>query len=131
MSSIPVGTSHSETVTVDETNIASAVGSGMVDFFATPMMIALMELAASRCIAGFLEDGQVSVGTHVDVQHSGPTPVGMKVTAIATVTAVDQRRVEFAVVANDEKAEIGRGNHTRFIVDKAKFTEKGMAKKLS
>lgn len=130
MSDIPVGTSHSETVAVDASNIASAVGSGMVDFFATPMMIALMELAASRCIAGFLDDGMVSVGTHVDVEHSGPTPIGMKVTAIATVTAVDQRRVDFAVVATDEKGEVGRGNHTRFIVNKAKFTDKGLAKKL-
>lgn len=128
---IPIGTSHTESVVVDDANIASAVGSGDVDFFATPMMIALMELAASRCLAGFLEEGKVSVGTHVDMEHSGATPRGMTVTAIATITAVDQRRVDFAAVVNDEAGEVGRGSHTRFIVDLKRFTEKGLAKKKS
>ena len=127
--SIQEGAFHSETVVVDEQNIASAVGSGLVDVFATPMMIALLELAAARCIEKFLDPGMVSVGTHVDVEHSGATPVGMKVTATATVTAVDRRKVDFDIVIRDEAGEVGRGSHTRFVVDKAKFTEKALAKK--
>ena len=126
---IPVGTVHRETVLVDGTNIASAIGSGLVDVFATPMMIALLELASARCIEKYLEPGMVSVGTHVDVEHSGATPIGMQVTATATVTAVDRRKVDFDVVVSDEVGEVGRGTHTRFIVDKAKFTEKAVGKK--
>lgn len=126
---IEIGATHKEEVMVDESNIASKVGSGLVDVFATPMMVALLELASARCIERFLDDGQVSVGTRVDVEHSGATPIGMKVTAVAKVSAVDRRRVDFSVVIEDEAGEVGRGVHTRFIVDKAKFTEKANAKK--
>lgn len=126
---IPVGASHTETVMVDETNVASAVGSGLVDVFATPMMIALMEMAAARCLAKFLDEGIVSVGTRVDVEHSGATPIAMRVFATVTVAAVDRRRVDFDVVVTDETGEVGRGTHTRFIVDKAQFTEKALAKR--
>lgn len=127
--SIPSGISHAESVTVDETNIASAVGSGLVDVFATPMMVALLELASARCIEPHLDEGQVSVGTHVDVEHSGATPVGLQVTATATVTAVDRRKVVYEVVIVDNAGEVGRGTHTRFVVERAKFTEKANAKK--
>lgn len=129
MTNIPIGTSHSEKVVVDNTNVASTIGSGEVEFFATPMMVALAELAASRCVAGFLDEGLVTVGTHIDLDHTSATPVGLTVTAIVTVTAVDQKRVEFAVVVNDPAGEVGRGRHTRFIVDKAKLTEKANQKK--
>ena len=125
---IPVGKSHTATTTVDQTNTASAVGSGLVDVFATPMMIALLELAASGCIADCLDDGQASVGTHINVSHSGATPMGMEVTATATVTGVDRRRVEFEVVARDACGEVGRGTHTRFVIDREKFMEQALQK---
>lgn len=125
---IPIGASYTAVARVDETNIASAVGSGLVDVFATPMMVALLELAASSCIAPFLEEGQASVGAHIDVSHSAATPVGMEVSATATVTAVDRRRVDFEVVARDEVEEIGRGTHTRFVIDRERFARKAQAK---
>lgn len=125
---IPVGTKHEESVMVDKSNIASAVGSGLVDVFATPMMVALLELAAARAVEPYLDPGMVTVGTHIDVEHSGATPIGMKVTATATVAAVDRKRIDFDIVVTDEVAEVGRGKHTRFAVDKAKFTEKAQAK---
>ncbi|MCD8243631.1 MAG: thioesterase family protein [Parabacteroides sp.] len=125
---IPVGTTHQESVIVDKTNVASAVGSGLVDVFATPMMVALLELASARCVESYLDDGMVTVGTHVDVEHSGATPIGMKVTAIASVSAFDRRRIDFDIVVMDEVTEVGRGKHTRFAVDKAKFTEKALSK---
>ncbi len=126
---IPLGAAHTESVEVSEKNTASAFGSGLVDVFATPMMVALLESAASRCLAPFLEPGMVSVGTRVDVEHSGATPVGMRVSATATVSEVDRRKVVFAVVVNDEAGEVGRGTHIRFIVDRAKFTAKALSKK--
>lgn len=126
---IPVGISHSESVVVDASNIASAVGSGLVDVYATPMMIALLELAAAKCVESHLEPGMVTVGVNVDVTHSDATPIGMKVTAVATVSAVDRRRVDFEIVVSDDAGEVGRGVHTRFVVDKEKFTQKALAKK--
>ncbi|MCD8349880.1 MAG: thioesterase family protein [Planctomycetaceae bacterium] len=129
MSDIFVGMAAESSVVVDKTNLASAVGSGLVDVFATPQMIALIELAASNCIQPRLNDGQVSVGTYVRVDHSSATPIGMKVTATATVSAVDRRSVDFDVVVRDEVGEVGRGTHGRFVVDKAKFMEKAEAKR--
>ncbi len=126
---IPTGQSHSESTIVNETNIASAVGSGLVDVFATPMMVALIELAAARCLEPHLDADSVSVGTHIDVEHSGATPIGMRVTATATITEVDRRRVVFSVVVQDEAGEVGRGVHTRFVVDRAKFMARAAAKK--
>lgn len=126
--SIPVGATYTAKTTVNDKNIASAVGSGPVDVFATPMMVALFELAASKCIEGYLEDGQASVGTHINVSHSGATPIGMEVSATATVREVDRRRVEFDIVINDEVGEVGSGTHTRFVIDHEKFMQKANAK---
>ena len=127
---IPAGISHTEIVTVTKDNVASAVGSGLVEVFATPMMVALLELAASKCVEKYLDPGQVTVGTVVNVEHTGATPIGMTVSATATVTTVDRRRIDFSVVVSDDAGEVGRGVHSRFVVDKAKFTEKANAKKI-
>ena len=128
MPTIEIGAQYTVETVVDSTNIASKVGSGLIDVFATPMMIAQMELAASSCIAASLDEGQASVGTKIDVSHSAATPIGMKVNATATVTCVDRRRVDFTVTARDEAGEIGSGVHTRFIIDVERFMEKTNAK---
>lgn len=124
MAEIPVGHSRRESVPVDGTNLASAVGSGMVDVFATPMMVALFETAASNCVAGFLNEGEVSVGVGINVAHSAPTVRGMTVTATATVTAVDRRSVSFDIEVTDDAGVVGSGTHTRFVVDREKFMAK-------
>lgn len=126
--SIQAGRSYTVEVMVDKSNVASTVGSGLIDVFATPMMIAQMELAASSCISAHLEAGQASVGTSINVTHSAATPIGMKITATATVTAVDRRKVDFEVKAFDEHGEIGSGVHSRFIIDIDKFMEKTNSK---
>jgi len=113
---------------VDSSNIASAIGSGLADVFATPMMVALMELAAAECLTPYLEPGMSSVGTQIAVSHSSATPMGMTVTAAATVTAVAGRQVEFQMHASDDRGEIGSGSHTRFVVQTERFMEKAAAK---
>ena len=109
---------------VTEKNTAKAVGSGSLEVFATPMMIALMEEAACNCLAEMLEPGQSSVGTQVQVNHSAPSKLGAAVTATAIINEVDRRSVSFTVTASDDKGEIGSGKHTRFIVDVEKFMQK-------
>ncbi|MCI2056866.1 MAG: thioesterase family protein [Oscillibacter sp.] len=113
-------------VTQDQT--AQAIGSGALPVFGTPFMTALMENAAMTCLQAFLEDGQGSVGTYLDVKHSAPTPVGMKVTAEAEIYDANDRKVMFRVRAWDEKGPIGEGTHTRFIIDNEKFLAKCNAK---
>lgn len=110
------------TVTKDKT--AAAVGSGLLDVFATPQMIALMEATASESVAPYLDEGSTSVGTLVNVSHVAATPVGMKVRCESELTEVDGRKLTFTVKAFDECGLIGAGTHERFVV----FSEKFMAK---
>lgn len=106
-------------VTTD--NIATSVGSGKVKVLSTPNMITLMEKAALLSIEPYLEEGQSSVGTHLNVSHCSSTPVGMKVWAESEVIEIDRRRISFSVKAFDERGLIGEGTHDRFIIDIDKF----------
>ena len=124
-----IGKTKEISVTVDREKLACTVGSGSLEVFATPMMIAAMEQAACTLLQEFLEEGQTSVGTMMHVAHSAATPLGMQVTAAATITAQEGRKVESEVSARDACGEIGRGTHTRFIVDAAKFLSKTNAKR--
>jgi len=119
--SITIGlTGRADTVVTNQ-NTASAVGSGLVPVFATPYMIALMENAAVNALLPHLAADEGSVGTHLNVAHSAATPVGMKVWAEATVTAVEGKKVTFDVAAYDEAGEIGRGTHHRAVIKPEKF----------
>ena len=126
---IRIGIKGHGTSIVDESNIASTVGSGTVDVFATPMMIALVEKTASLSIQPYLEQGQSSVGTSVNMTHLSATPTGMEVWADTEVTEVDRRRIVFNVKTFDECGSIGEGTHERFIVDVEKFRERAYTKK--
>lgn len=109
---------------------AASIGSGLLPVFGTPYMLAMMENAAQTLLGSFLEEGQGSVGTHLDVSHTAPTPVGMKVWAEAEVTNVSEngKMVDFAVRAWDEKGPIGEGAHTRAIINNQRFLAKCNAK---
>ena len=113
---------------VTAANVATTVGSGRVEVFATPMMIALIEKAAIMSVDPFLEKGQSTVGTQVNVSHVAATPVGMKVWAETEVVGVDRRRITFSVKAYDERGLIGEGTHERFVVEVEKFQAKAEGK---
>jgi predicted thioesterase len=108
-------------ILVTENDTARAFGSGTLEVLATPKMIALMEMASYKSLEKYLENGQSSVGTYLDVKHVSATPVGMQVKARAEIIAIDGRRIEFNVSAYDEKGLIGEGKHERFIVNDEKF----------
>lgn len=115
-------------ITVTEALAAKNVGSGTLNVYATPMLIALVEETAWRSVAGELEEGQGTVGTKVDVAHIAATPMGMKVWCETQLTEVDRRRLVFSVAVYDEAGKIAEGTHERFIVDNAKFQAKADAK---
>ena len=103
---------------------AARIGSGLVEVFATPMMVALIEQTCLESVLPHLEKGQGTVGTLVNVSHVSATPVGMRVWCDSELVEVDRRRLVFKVKAYDECGLIGEGTHERFIIDTAKFMEK-------
>lgn len=115
------GAAAEQVTTVTQDKTARHLGSGGVEVFATPAMIALMEGAAVAALDPHLPAGQASVGTAISVRHLAATPLGAEVRARAEVTAVDGRRVEFRVQAWDAHELIGEGTHTRFVIDAERF----------
>jgi fluoroacetyl-CoA thioesterase len=118
------GLTGEATTIVTHENTAASVGAGGVEVFGTPMMIALMENAAWRAVADSLDEGDVTVGTVVNVRHLGTTPLGQHVRAKAELIEIDGRRLVFNVEAYDEKRKIGEGQHERFIVNLERFKKR-------
>ena len=128
MNMLVTGIKGREEVVVSESNSAKTMGSGTLDVFATPAMIALMEQTAWKSIAPHLEEGYGSVGIRLNVTHDAPTPFGMKVWCESELIEVDGRKLVFRVEAYDEKGKIGGGLHERFVIQNEKFQAKANQK---
>lgn len=126
---LETGIKGTKTVTVNEANTAKTMGSGTLDVFATPALIALMEETCWRSVADQLEDGCGTVGTLLEIRHTAPTPIGMEVTCESELVEVDGRRLVFTVQAHDAKGLVGEGRHERFVIQNEKFQVKANAKK--
>ena len=112
---------------VEETTEAQGarhLGAGVRSVLSTPSMIALMERTSQQLIQPFLEEGEASVGTKVNISHIAATPIGMKVRVKSTVQEMKGRRITFAVEAFNEKEKIGEGTHERAIINLQKFVAK-------
>lgn len=127
--SLEIGIKGRAETVVTAQNTANAVGSGLVPVFATPYMVALMENAAVNALTPHIDEGQGSVGTHLDISHDAATPIGMKVWAEAELTEVNGKALTFSVTAYDEAGVIGKGTHNRFIINVDKFLAKAEKKK--
>ncbi len=121
---LKAGLKGSAETIVRETNTAIAMGSGDLQVFATPSMVALMEQAACNAVAACFDENTSSVGTLISISHDAATATGKKVTATAELKEVDGRRLVFEVAAADEDKQIGKGRHERFIINKEKFMAK-------
>ena len=118
------GLQHTSLLTVTDAVTAVTMGSGDMPVLATPAMLALMENAAMLAVADRLPEGCTTVGGHISASHLKPTPVGETVTATATVTRVEGRKIEFKVEARCGETLLGEGTHLRFIVERGKFMAK-------
>ncbi|MBQ1659496.1 MAG: thioesterase family protein [Clostridia bacterium] len=112
----------------DSSNTALSMGSGSLEVFATPAVIALMEKAACQAIADMLDEGTTTVGTLISVEHLSASPVGSDISARAVLTAVDGRKYCFDVFAYDNAGLIAKGKHERFSVSTEKFMNKATQK---
>ena len=113
-------------VTLEKT--AKVVGSGLLEVFSTPSMIALMEQTAAESVEKELEPGTTTVGVKINVDHLAATPIGMNVVCRSALVQVDGRKLIFEIEASDEVGVIGKAYHERFIVDSKRFMDKTLSK---
>lgn len=121
---ITIGQSFTKEILVDKNQTAVKYGSGLLEVFATPAMIGLMENSASSCIQENLDDGYITLGIEISVKHLKATPIGMTVKAEAEVIKIEDKKISFKVKAWDQDGLIGEGTHDRFIVNSVKFMQK-------
>lgn len=125
---LTIGLKAETGATVSPALTAAAMGSGSLEVFATPAMIALMEQAAVAAIDPLLPEGQASVGIALEIRHLAATPIGGQIRARAEVTHIDGLKVTFQLEAWDGHERIGQGSHTRYIVTTRRFLDKAAGK---
>ena len=124
-----IGIKGTKTEMVTNENTAAHLGSGDLQVYGTPAMIALMESAALESVQPYLEPDTTTVGVRLEVEHLAPSPLGMKISCESTLIEIDRRMLTFEISVLDEKGEIGRGIHKRFVVQKDTFLQKALARK--
>ena len=125
---LTVGIKGRQSLKVTELNTAEHLLSGMLPVYATPSLIALMEYTCFSSVHPLLDEGLGTVGTHLDVSHLAPTPIGGTVVCESELIEIDRRRLVFRVEARDDLGPIGSGTHERFIVTGDRFMEKANSK---
>jgi fluoroacetyl-CoA thioesterase len=129
MAEIPVGTKGEFRLLVTTEVAINFLGTESARVLSTPHMIGYMERTCRDTVLPLLDPGFDPLGTHVNVAHLAASPIGMSVTFIAEVIAVNGRRIQFRVEARDEKEKIGEGTHERAIINIAKFATRLAEKK--
>ena len=121
---LEIGRTYSRQTRVEEWMTAEKAGNKGVDVLSTPMLVQLVEDAAMACIAHSLPDGHVSLGTHIDLEHHKPVPVGFIVRTEVELVLVDGPRISFAVQVFDEQEAVAEGTHERYLMERGKFLAK-------
>jgi predicted thioesterase len=114
-------------LTVDTPRTIEFLGEAL-RVYATPELVRDFEVACRNFLLDYTDPGEDSVGTGIQISHSGATLRGMTVTITVSVSKIDGRLVNFDLLAKDDFEEISRGSHSRFVVDVAKLRSKVEAK---
>lgn len=116
-------------IVVGTRDTAAHVGSGKIGVLATPILVTLLEAAALQAVEEFMQPGQQTVGTRLDISHTAATPVGMRVRASAELVKVEGRKLTFSLRAEDDIETIGGGTHERLIISVERFDQRMQAKR--
>jgi predicted thioesterase len=108
---LKVGTSGEQRFVVEPKHVIDFAEGGMPAILCTPWLVWFLEHAAREAVLPFLEEGESTVGSHVDVDHLAATPVGQAVTCVARVVHIEGQVIAFKLEANDETERIARGFH--------------------
>lgn len=121
---VPLGIRGQAEETVEHKHTLNHHHDKLPPIYSTPNMIGLMEWAAANAMLPFLDEGEISVGTAINIEHRAPTTIGDHVKTEAVLESHNERFYIFRVTAHNGKAEIGRGTVTRAIVNPAKVAER-------
>ncbi len=121
MNNLIVGLKQEKIINVEPKDSAKNYGSGLVDVYSTPAMIALMESTSNELLQPFLRESEISVGIEINVKHIKATSIGDKVTCCSEIIEINKNKITFKVEAFDSKGKIGEGTHKRAIVNKENF----------
>ncbi|HEY8298735.1 MAG TPA: hotdog domain-containing protein [Candidatus Baltobacteraceae bacterium] len=121
---LDIGRTFSRQSRVEEWMTAEKAGNKGADVLSTPMLVQLIEEAAMACVAPALAADEITLGTHIDLEHHKPVPVGFIVRTEVEVVLVDGPRISFAVAVFDEQEAVAEGTHERYVIDRAKFRAK-------
>ena len=113
---VPIGTRGEAQETVERKHTLSGYNSQLPPVYSTPDMIRLMETAAFNALQPFCDEGEITVGTLIHVEHRAASGIGMRIRAVAELDSFDGRFYTLRVTAHDGEKEIGRGTVGRAVV---------------
>ncbi len=121
---ITIGLQHKEELITSSIQSAKNLKSGGLEVLGTPALIALMEQSAWKSVLPFMQEGFDTVGTYIEINHLSPTPIGSKIHAICTLSAINKRELTFHIKAYDNKGEIANATHKRVIINILSFQQR-------
>lgn len=124
LDSIKVGLTSTFEKTAEPAESAAALGSGGLEVFSTPSLVALFEITAKRLVDPLLPAGESTVGIEIQVKHLKATRIGRQVRCTVQVTGVEGRKIAFTGTMWDDQGKIGEGTHTRYVVNDAEFVKR-------
>ena len=82
----------------------------------TPSMVGMIEGTCLLNTQPHLDEGETTVGTHVNVSHVGPARVGEEIRITSKLIEVRKRRLTFEVEVIAAAGTISTGTHERAVV---------------
>lgn len=111
-----IGDSHTYIFQTLPVHSANYFRDSLPDVFGTPFLVMAVEEAAAELMDLWLEPGESSVGSQVNIRHTSPTPIGMDVRTVATLSETDGRKFVFEVACFDDVEKIGYAQHIRYVI---------------
>jgi predicted thioesterase len=121
------GVKRTERIEIDAPRTISFLGEEL-RVYSTPSMVKDVEYASLGLIEEHLDEGESSVGIHVEIDHLAATPLGHSIEVEVEIVSVEGRKVSLKAEVRDAVEVVGRGAHVRFVIDVARHRERLRAK---
>ncbi len=121
---VPIGVRGEATETVELKHTLAAHHPELPPVYSTPDMIRLMETASFQALQPFCDEGEITVGISIHVEHRAASGIGMQIRAEAELESFDGRFYVMRVRAPDGTQEIGRGTVGRAVVHVPTFVKR-------